>query len=77
MTLPADPMEVIRTRDAEIKRIEGFADLTEAAKTRRKNEVRAWADQEYAKAKEEEQRLREENYRSSWRAVYDIPTGHA
>jgi hypothetical protein len=35
MATAADPQEIIKARDAEIEKINGFADLTQEAKDRR------------------------------------------
>jgi|SRR5215216_275046 len=67
--------EIIRERDKEIAKIRGFVDLTEEAKNRRIGEIRQWAQEEYEKAKSEEQRQRQLRLERTKKAVYKIPTG--
>jgi hypothetical protein len=65
--------EILRGRDAEIQKIQGYADLTEEAKDRRIAEVTERAQAEYTEAQEAEKRGREERLDSAKKAVYRVP----
>jgi hypothetical protein len=73
---PADPQEILAERDRAIAEINGYVDLTQEAKDRRINEVREWAQREYAHSRELEKRQREERLASTKRAVFSVPTGN-
>jgi len=69
--------EILAQRDAEIAKINGYVDLTQEAKDRRKNEVRARAQVQYEEAKAAEKQQREERLASTKKDVLRIPTGMA
>jgi hypothetical protein len=71
--MTTEAQEILRDRDVEIQKIQGYADLTEEAKDRRIAEVTERAQAEYAEAREAENRRREENVVSSRKDVYRVP----
>jgi regulator of protease activity HflC (stomatin/prohibitin superfamily) len=75
--MTTEAQEILRDRDVEIQKIQGYADLTEEAKDRRIAEVTERAQAEYAEAREAESRRIEENVISSKKAVFGIPASPA
>ena len=75
--MTTEAQEILRDRDVEIQKIQGYADLTEEAKDRRIAEVTERAQAEYAEAREAENRRIEENVVSSKKAVFGIPASPA
>jgi hypothetical protein len=71
--MTTEAQEILRDRDVEIQKSQGYADLTEEAKDRRIAEVTERAQAEYAEAREAENRRREGNVVSSKKAVFGIP----
>jgi hypothetical protein len=71
--MTTEAQEILRDRDVELQKIQGYADLTEEAKDRRIAEVTERAQAEYAGACEAENRRIEENVVSSKKAVFGIP----
>jgi hypothetical protein len=65
--------EVMQTRTAKVAEIQGYADLTEAAKQERIANVEAWAQGEVQAIQEYEQQKIEKELASSRSAVFNVP----
>jgi hypothetical protein len=76
MQAPADPQEILRDRDAEIAKIQGYADLTQEPKDRRIAAVHEWAQREYAEAREAERERIQQRLESTKQAVFQVPGGY-
>jgi hypothetical protein len=72
----AEQQQIIRERDAQIAKINGYVDLTQDAKDQRINEVKQWAASEVRAIREEESRRIQERLESTRRAVFGVPGGH-
>jgi hypothetical protein len=71
--MATDPVEILRQRNAEVEKIQGFADLTQEAKDRRIAEVNERAQAEYQEAIETQERERAESLQKSKKAVFRVP----
>jgi hypothetical protein len=71
--MAADPVEILRQRNAEVEQIRGFVDLTEEAKQRRIAEVNERAQVAHEEAIEANERERAERLERSKKAVFRVP----
>jgi hypothetical protein len=68
----ADPSQILAARNAEVERINNYADLTEEAKSTRIAAVNEKANAEYAEAQERQKQEREERLQRTQRAVFGV-----
>jgi cystathionine beta-lyase/cystathionine gamma-synthase len=70
--MTADPMEILRRRDAEIEKVRSYVDLTSEAKQRRIDETTEKANADYREAREAEAQRLEKRLRDSEKAVFSV-----